>query len=255
MGLRHPVRKVQRTWDVNFNMGWLRLVGSFQLYVCFAEICIFYRALLQKRPVILRRLLIVATPYHFPSWSRPILGSFQLYVSFAEYCIFYRALLQKRPVIYDICTMYLHDTRMYVECDICITLHTFVSLYIHLYHFTYICINLNTFVSLYIHLYHFTYICITLHTFVSIQIHLYQFTYICINLHTFVSLYINLYHFAYICITLHTFVSLYIHLYHSTYICIYMTHIYMIHEMYLEERWGAGVEYHFQEFNEPYAPS
>jgi len=22
-----------------------------------------------------------------------------------------------------------------------------------------------------------------------------------------------------------------------------------------EERWGAGVEYHFQEFNEPYAPS
>jgi len=25
--------------------------------------------------------------------------------------------------------------------------------------------------------------------------------------------------------------------------------------MWLEERWGAGVEYHFQEFNEPYAPS
>jgi len=23
----------------------------------------------------------------------------------------------------------------------------------------------------------------------------------------------------------------------------------------MEERWGAGVEYHFQEFNEPYAPS
>ena len=22
-----------------------------------------------------------------------------------------------------------------------------------------------------------------------------------------------------------------------------------------DERWGAGVEYHFQEFNEPYAPS
>ena len=25
--------------------------------------------------------------------------------------------------------------------------------------------------------------------------------------------------------------------------------------VYLHERWGAGVEYHFQEFNEPYAPS
>ena len=24
---------------------------------------------------------------------------------------------------------------------------------------------------------------------------------------------------------------------------------------YMTERWGAGVEYHFQEFNEPYAPS
>ena len=26
-------------------------------------------------------------------------------------------------------------------------------------------------------------------------------------------------------------------------------------EKHEEERWGAGVEYHFQEFNEPYAPS
>ena len=25
--------------------------------------------------------------------------------------------------------------------------------------------------------------------------------------------------------------------------------------MAIQERWGAGVEYHFQEFNEPYAPS
>jgi len=26
-------------------------------------------------------------------------------------------------------------------------------------------------------------------------------------------------------------------------------------EYHFHERWGAGVEYHFQEFNEPYAPS
>ena len=44
------------------NMGWLRLVGSLKRYVCFAEYRLFYRALLQKRPVILRSLLIVATP-------------------------------------------------------------------------------------------------------------------------------------------------------------------------------------------------
>jgi len=44
-------------------MGWLRLVGSLKLYVSFAEYCLFYRALLPKRPIILRSLLIVAIPY------------------------------------------------------------------------------------------------------------------------------------------------------------------------------------------------
>jgi len=33
-------------------MGWLRSVGSIKLYVSFAEYCLFYRALLQKRPII-----------------------------------------------------------------------------------------------------------------------------------------------------------------------------------------------------------
>ena len=44
-------------------MGWLRLVGSFKLEVSLAEYSLFYRALLQTRPIILRSLLIVATPY------------------------------------------------------------------------------------------------------------------------------------------------------------------------------------------------
>jgi len=44
-------------------MGWLRLVGSLELQVSFAEYRLFYRALLQKRPIILRSLLIVASPY------------------------------------------------------------------------------------------------------------------------------------------------------------------------------------------------
>jgi len=33
-------------------MGWLRLVGSIKLLVSVAEYCLFYRALLQKRPII-----------------------------------------------------------------------------------------------------------------------------------------------------------------------------------------------------------
>ena len=44
-------------------VGWLRWVGSPKLHVSFAEYSLFYRALLQKRPIILRCLLIVATPY------------------------------------------------------------------------------------------------------------------------------------------------------------------------------------------------
>jgi len=45
------------------DMGCLRLVGSFKLQVSFAEYRLFYRALLQKRPMFLRTLLIVAIPY------------------------------------------------------------------------------------------------------------------------------------------------------------------------------------------------
>jgi len=45
-------------------MGWLRSVGFLKLQVSFAEYHLFYRALLQKRPTILKSLLIVATPYY-----------------------------------------------------------------------------------------------------------------------------------------------------------------------------------------------
>jgi len=44
-------------------MGWLRSVGSIKLYVTFAVYRLFYRALLQKRPINLSTLLTVATPY------------------------------------------------------------------------------------------------------------------------------------------------------------------------------------------------
>jgi len=44
-------------------MGWLRLVGSLKLWVSFAKEPYKRDYILQKRPVILRSLLIVATPY------------------------------------------------------------------------------------------------------------------------------------------------------------------------------------------------
>jgi len=44
-------------------MGWLRLVGSLKLWVSAAEYRLFYRALLQNKPIFLRSLLIMATPH------------------------------------------------------------------------------------------------------------------------------------------------------------------------------------------------
>ena len=44
-------------------MGWLRLVGSLKLQVSLAKEAYKKVYIPQKRPVILRRLLIVATPY------------------------------------------------------------------------------------------------------------------------------------------------------------------------------------------------
>jgi len=44
-------------------MGWLQWVGSFKSFVSFAGYRLFYRALLHKRTIIFRSLLIVAAPY------------------------------------------------------------------------------------------------------------------------------------------------------------------------------------------------
>jgi len=44
-------------------MRWLRSVGSIKWWVSLAEYCLFYRALLQKRPIILSMLLTKDNPY------------------------------------------------------------------------------------------------------------------------------------------------------------------------------------------------
>jgi len=54
------------------SIGWLRMIGSLNLYVSFAEYCLLYRALLRQRPIILRSLLIVATTYTERQRSRGI---------------------------------------------------------------------------------------------------------------------------------------------------------------------------------------
>jgi len=48
--------------SVAITMGWLRLVGALKVQVSFAKEPYKRDDILQKRPIILRRLLIVATP-------------------------------------------------------------------------------------------------------------------------------------------------------------------------------------------------
>ena len=48
-------------------MGWLRLVGCLKIQVSLQNTGLFCRALLQKRPIFLSILLIVATPYRLLS--------------------------------------------------------------------------------------------------------------------------------------------------------------------------------------------
>jgi len=50
-----------------YRMGWLRWVGCLKIQVSLQNTGLFCRVLLQKRPIFLSILLIVATPYH--SWT------------------------------------------------------------------------------------------------------------------------------------------------------------------------------------------
>jgi len=50
MGKRH--RETKKGAKLQMAVGWLQLVGFLKSQVVFAECSLFYRALLQKRPVI-----------------------------------------------------------------------------------------------------------------------------------------------------------------------------------------------------------
>ena len=88
---------------LDLSMGWLRLVGSLKLQVSLAEYSLFYRALLHKRPIILRSLLVEATPYIyiFRDWTDDISRTLHsiIYPDQNIFCLQkYRSLLQKSPV-------------------------------------------------------------------------------------------------------------------------------------------------------------
>jgi len=100
--LRNCDSKNTHVWHM-YGMGWLRWVGSLKLKVYFAEYSLFYRALLHKRPTILRSLLIAASPYvcvgHDSLQVGKMEGGTDDVVSFAKESYKRDYILQKRPAI------------------------------------------------------------------------------------------------------------------------------------------------------------
>ena len=95
-------------------------------------------------------------------------------------------------------------------------------------------------------------------------------THICVHVCMYVCMYvcmcICMYVCVYVCMCICTFVCMYVCMCICMYVCMCMCNILpgsvrrvlctvQTNILCFNERLGAGVEYHFQEFNEPYAPS
>jgi len=108
-----------------YEMRWLRLAGYLNLQVSFAEYRLFYRALLQKSPILLRSLRIVATPYLFlhtyihnlNTWMHTLSQIWYIHVHTYAYCYSY------------MCILNIH---IYIHIHMCIPLRVLcICLYIH----------------------------------------------------------------------------------------------------------------------------
>jgi len=117
------------------NIGWLRLVGSLKLQVSFAKKPYKRDYILQKRLVILRSLLIVATPY--VCITRPTYVCECVWV-----CVLIRYYLSVQST-----TQYLYVTRLAYVCEcvwVCALIRYYLFVhsptqYVHVTWLTYVC--------------------------------------------------------------------------------------------------------------------
>jgi len=107
-------------------MWWLRSLGSFKFKVAFAQYSLLCRALLQKRLMILRRLLIVAHPYlvfsvYYVCHCLEISGSLNYYHRSKIIVLFCRTLVSciglfcKRPMILRSLIIVTHSYHVCLE--------------------------------------------------------------------------------------------------------------------------------------------
>ena len=112
------------------DMGWLRSVGSIKLVVSFAAYRLFYRALLQKRPIILSILLTEATLYVVRYNS----------VWYVHMCICTNVCVCVYVHLYRCIYMYIY---IYIYENIYIYIYIYKNIYIYIYIYENICIYLN----------------------------------------------------------------------------------------------------------------
>jgi len=126
-------------------MGWLRLVGSIKLQGSFAEYSLFYRPLLQKRPIILSILLSKATPYldHQVRGLRLHVMCLGDHVQLPAAGEEERAqCLTSQILVFVVQNRYSHDLTKFCEINCC-DMHTCINIqiYTYIHTHTYICIN------------------------------------------------------------------------------------------------------------------
>ena len=137
--------------NVHVSMGWLRLVGSLQIYVSFAKEPYKRDCILQTRPMILRSQLIVATPYQY------IVPVYYIHVSIyvTRTCIQFLVCFvytYKHVYVYKRTYIYIHIHRttlnpqpyvytcihIHVRTRINIHVHVLIHMYTHVYIYMYV---------------------------------------------------------------------------------------------------------------------
>ena len=208
----------------------LKIVGLF------CRIQSLYRALLQKKPMITRSLLLVASPYAILCIS--IYESVRTYTCTYTRIIMYvyiRTILRTSHCNpgSDLVKVYKH-TYMYTYIYIYIRIHIFQ----HVHTFIYICIYKH--VQTFIHIYIYSYITrIHIYAYIHIYVHYTQatsmvhvITQMCLRdlyIYTYTYTCIDIYIYMYITLSLLCLPSSYIHIYTHIYIYRYThTHIYYV---------------------------
>jgi len=155
------------------DMGWLRFVDSLAWYVSCAKEPYKRDDILQKRPLILSSLLIVATPYVL---SSSLMSLRYIYITQTQTCtpthihvymcvyvyprvavcvciLVWIYVASKCLIAYELCANTYICIRIYIYINICVCIHTYIHMYIHKCIYTYI----------YAHMYTYTHVCINIY--------------------------------------------------------------------------------------------